>query len=60
MTKKNFVTSDMLVELCSSDADNDSDTLHVRDLAISLIAYSGFLRYNELRNYLKCCNVKFF
>ena len=24
-----------------------------------LIAYSGFLRYDELRN-LKCCNVKFF
>ena len=59
VTKKDVVTSDMLVELCSSDAENNSDILHVRDLAMILIAYSGFLRYDELRN-LKCCNVKFF
>ena len=60
VTKKDVVTSDMLVELCSSAAENNSDILHVRDLAMVLIAYSGFLRYDELRNYLKCCNDKFF
>ena len=59
VTKKDVVSSDMLVELCTFDDENNSDILHVRDLCMILIAYSGFLRYDELRN-LKCCNVKFF
>ena len=59
VTKKDVVTSDMLVELCTFDDENNSDILHVRDLCMILIAYSGFLRYDELRN-LKYCNVKFF
>ena len=59
VTKKDVVTTDMLIELCSSNATkNSEDLLQVRDLAMILIAFSGFLRYDELRN-LKCCNVQF-
>ena len=61
VTKKDVVSSDMLIELCSSDiSQNSEDRLHIKDIAMILIAYSlTFLRHDELRN-LKCCIVKFY
>lgn len=51
--KKDPVTSDILVSLCDIFSDSN-DLLVVRDLAMSLLAFSGFLRFNELSNL--CCN----
>ena len=58
VTKKDVVSSDMLIEFCSSGiSQNSEDLVHDKELAMILIAYSGFLGYDERRN-LKCCNVK--
>ena len=46
VTKNDVVSSDILIELCSSGiSQNSEDILHVRDLAMILITYSGFLHY---------------
>ncbi|XP_069136087.1 uncharacterized protein [Argopecten irradians] len=55
--KKDSVTSDILINLCNIFSQSD-DLLVVRDLAMILHSFSGFLRYNELSN-LHCCDVKF-
>lgn len=56
--KKDPVNNDILIELCSMYKDND-DLLVIRDLTMILIAYSAFLRFDELSN-LKCKDVKMF
>lgn len=58
VVKKDAVSSNMLKDLCLKYKDSE-DLLQIRDLAMILIAFAGFLRYDELRN-LKCRNVHFF
>ncbi|MCG8033524.1 MAG: tyrosine-type recombinase/integrase [Candidatus Thiodiazotropha taylori] len=59
VTKKDVVSSEMLKELCSPIVSQAcDDLLQVRDVTMILVAYAGFLRYDELSN-LKCCNIKF-
>ena len=55
--KKDTINSDMLKDLrdvfkCTEDV------LHLRDLALILLGYAGFLRFNEI-NELKCNDTEF-
>ena len=45
VVKKDAVSSDMLKGLCKKFKDWE-DLLHIRDLAMILIAFAGFLRYD--------------
>ena len=45
--KKDPVTSDILIKLCSMYL-NSKDLLRIRDLAMILLSFSVFLRFNEL------------
>lgn len=49
--KKDVVTSDVIISLCSTYA-GSSDLLVVRNLCMIVVAFSAFLRYDEL------CHVK--
>ena len=50
--RKDVVTSDMLVALCNQYANNTNLT-DIRDLAMILACYTGFLRFDEISK-LKC------
>ncbi|XP_060081902.1 uncharacterized protein LOC132561192 [Ylistrum balloti] len=56
--KKEPVTTDILINLCGMFL-NENDLLVVRDLAMILLGFSGFLRFNELSS-LRCSDVQFF
>lgn len=56
--KKEPISKDALITLCSKYADT-SDVLVIRDLCMMLIAFSGFLRFDELVH-LRCNDIKFF
>lgn len=56
MVKKDPVTHDMLINLCGIFY-SSSDLTVVRDLTMILLAYSAFLRFNELSN-LKCSDIE--
>ena len=58
VNKKEPVTSESLIELCKKYVDC-TDLLVLRDLAMILLSFSGFLRFDELIN-LRCNDVKFF
>lgn len=58
VVKKDPVNSEMLIELCSLYA-GSFDLLILRDLCMILIAYSGFLRFDEISN-LRCKDVQFY
>ncbi|KAK3086232.1 hypothetical protein FSP39_015566 [Pinctada imbricata] len=53
--KKDPVTPEMLTELCKFYSDCN-DLLIVRDIAMILISFSAFLRYDEL-SHLKCSDL---
>ncbi|KAL5021412.1 hypothetical protein ScPMuIL_000567, partial [Solemya velum] len=55
--KKDAIPSTLLVQLCNNFQDS-SDLIVVRDLAMILLAFSGFLRFNEL-SALKCKDLSF-
>ena len=55
--KKDPVTSDILIKLCSMFL-NAKDLLRIRDLAMILLSFSRFIRFNELsqlRGNVKYC-----
>ncbi|VDI56804.1 Hypothetical predicted protein [Mytilus galloprovincialis] len=51
VTKKEPVTTDMLIQLCEKYSDSE-DLLIVRDLTMTLLGFAGFLRYDELSSLL--------
>ena len=53
--KKDPVTSDIIIELCDSLRESQ-DLCTVRNLCMITLAYSGFLRFNELSN-IRCKNL---
>ena len=55
--KKDVVNTEMLQNLCDLFK-GSIDLIDIRDLAMILIGYAGFLRFNEI-NYLKCNDVTF-
>lgn len=55
--KKDVVDSTMLIDLCTL-MEKDMSLTNVRDLAMILLCYAGFLRYNEMSN-LRCSDVNF-
>ena len=55
VNKKDHVTSHMIIELCSEFKDSD-DLMIVRDLAMIVLSFAGFLRFDELSS-LKCNDV---
>ncbi|XP_021338875.1 uncharacterized protein LOC110440251 [Mizuhopecten yessoensis] len=55
--KKDCVSADMLIKLCDSHKDSRDITV-VRDLAMIVLCFAGFLRYNELSE-LRCEDVSF-
>lgn len=55
--KKDVINSEHLVRLCDIYP-GTTDVITLRDLAMILIGYSGFLRYNEISE-LKCNDVEF-
>lgn len=57
IVKKDVVSSEMLIDLCNMFAGN-TDLLILRDLAMILIAYAGFLRFDELTE-LRCSDISF-
>lgn len=57
VTRKDPVSSDILIRLCNLYIES-TDVLIVRDLAMILLSFAAFLRYDELSS-LKCCDVKF-
>lgn len=57
VNKKQPVTKDMLLELCSK-YETSTDVLIIRDLCMLLLGFSAFLRYDELRN-VHCNDIKF-
>ena len=57
-SKKDPVTSDLLIDLCKKFVDCN-DLLIVRDLAMILLSFAGFLRYDEVSSLL-CKNVQIF
>ena len=57
MKRKDVVTSDMLVSLCDKYTDSYILT-DIRDLAMILMCYTGFLRFDEVSN-LKCNDITF-
>jgi hypothetical protein len=58
VVKKDPVRTQVLVDLCTIYKDS-SDLLVVRDLAMILIGFSGFLRFDQLSN-LICRDIKIF
>lgn len=54
--KKDIVTAEMLQNLCSLYTDCE-DVVELRDLCMITLAFSGFLRFNELSN-LHCNDIK--
>jgi hypothetical protein len=58
VVKKDPVRTQVLVDLCTIYKDS-SDLLVVRDLAMILIGFSGFLRFDQLSN-LICRDIKNF
>ena len=56
--RKDVVTSDMLVALCDQHANNTNLT-DIRDLAMILTCYTGFLRFDEISK-LKCNDIIFY
>lgn len=58
VVKKEAITSSMLVDLCEKHKDSN-DLLVVRDLCMIVLAYSGFLRFDELHS-LHCTDINFF
>lgn len=56
--KKDIVDSDMLRRLCALYLDT-VDLVTLRDLAMILLSYAGFLRFNELSS-LRCCDIVFY
>lgn len=58
IVKKEPITYDMMVKLCSKYAVDDSSVPNLRIAALCVTAFHGFLRFNELSN-LRCCEVKF-
>lgn len=56
-TRKDIVTTDNLIMLCDKYIQSD-DILVLRDLAMILIAFAGFLRFDELSS-LRCNDVIF-
>ena len=55
--KKDVVDADMLISLCTR-FQGDMTLINLRDLAMILICFAGFLRFNELSNLL-CSHVTF-
>ena len=55
--KKDHVTSETLIELCSKYA-NSNDLTVIRDLTMITLCFSGFLRYDEISS-LRCKDVTF-
>ena len=55
VNKKDPVTSQMIIELCSQFKDSD-DLMIIRDLAMIVLSFAGFLRFDEL-SFLKCNDV---
>lgn len=53
--KKEPITKEILLDLCKL-YDRNQDLTVIRDLCMILIAFTGFLRYNEL-SLIKCSNV---
>ncbi|XP_071153484.1 uncharacterized protein [Mytilus edulis] len=54
--KKDPITPGTLIELCDMFK-NSLDLLVIRDLAIMILSFSGFLRYDEISS-LRFCDVK--
>ena len=55
VNKNDPVTSQMIIELCSKFKDSD-DLMIIRDLAMIVLSFAGFLRFDELSS-LKCNDV---
>ncbi|XP_063415844.1 uncharacterized protein LOC134697494 [Mytilus trossulus] len=55
VNKKEPVSIDIIIELCTKFKDSN-DLLIVRDLAMIVLSFSGFLRFDELSS-LKCKDV---
>lgn len=55
VNKKDPVTSQVIIELCSQFKDSD-DLMIIRDLAMIVLSFAGFLRFDELSS-LKCNDV---
>lgn len=58
VSKKQPVTTDMLIELCSLYTDS-SDVIVVRDLCMILIGFTAFLRFDELSK-IRCKDIKIY
>ena len=57
IVKKDVIDSSMLISLCERFQPFDS-LVHVRDLAMILLCYAGFLRFNDMSN-LRCSDITF-
>lgn len=55
--KKDTLTTEMIQSLCSL-YESSSDVIDLRDLAMIILAYSGFMRINEVSN-LHCNDIHF-
>ena len=55
--KKDVIDASVLVDLCTK-FENDMNLINMRDLAMIIICFAGFLRYNELSKLL-CSDVVF-
>ena len=53
--KKDVIDLDMLQTLCGSFSDSN-DVITLSDLAIILIGYAGFMRFNDLGSLCLCCS----
>ena len=56
--KKDIVTADQIIALCNKYSES-SDILVLRDLAIIVLGFSGFLRFDEIRS-LQRTYIKFY
>lgn len=54
--RKDPVSSEMLIRLCDMYS-SSTDILVIRDIAMILLSFAAFLRYDELSS-LKCCDIK--
>lgn len=50
VSKKEPITSDILNQMVSRYLGHNSNTMNLRNVAMCLIAYAGFLRFSELSN----------
>lgn len=57
VVKKDVLSSEMIQDLCLTFKDS-SDVIELRDMAMIMLAYSGFLRISEVCN-LRCNDVTF-